>query len=336
VVEWVASRGSLRSPWSSIFEAPDISIGDDCECAGATYIESGVTLGNGSGTGTLSRIACDTAVKEGQRVVGNPANLKLSSKLNEQPRETKPVTFVGSMRAALLCVHLGYLLFVSILVLEIIRDLPLEDVAFIFRLPVMAVTAYILAVVFLFLELLFAKKLLFGRTRTESFPFSSLRGMLFHQMQVIVQLIELLVMPVFGGTYVLVFYYRAVGARIDGWTSVFINSFGYVDSGDADNTTIREFAVMDESTMCVAHRVDYGTLNNGSVLLNSGAVLHPGSILMLGSLGRGSQLFPLSKLLREIHVEDDQVWIGNPAMQARCQSNEKTGTSPAEDTTDRL
>ena len=321
VWEWIASRFQLASPWSTIFVPPDIIIGDNCECAAGSYLEDGVKLEDNSGTSTMSRVTANTTIRHQQRAVGNPAELLIPSKPKED-NEFPPLSPLAAelFRFALVCLHLGWIFFSAVAIMEFLRDWGLpNDWSMEWTMPAKVLVAYVLATLSLLVEILLAKKLLFRRTQIASIPLQSYRGIIFHHLQVIGQPIELLIWPLFGGTYPLALYYKMLGANIEGiGSSIFINSSGYLDPGDADNTTVRPFAVMDEGSHCVCHRVDYGRLNQGHVMLHSGSILHPGSGLMMGSLGKGSQLFPLSKALRETHTGDDQLWIGLPSVLARA------------------
>ncbi len=284
------------------------------KCATGTYLQSGVTMENGSGTATLTYVAENITIHRGERFVGNPATLVLPVKPANHA-DGRSARLAWTALLFLFLSHVCYLFAGAILIVEILRDLPLDSLSYEFRVPILIGTAYVLVLVLLFLELLFFKKTMFGRTRSETIPICSFRGVVFHHTQVISILLNSLVSPFFAGLSPLSLFYMAFGTKVD--ASVFIEVFGGFDIGDADNTTAMPFAVLDEGSFCVAHRVDQGYLRQGSALLESGATLHPWSALSMGSLGQGSQLFPLSKQLRETHTKDNQVLIGCPAFVAQ-------------------
>jgi hypothetical protein len=77
------------------------------------------------------------------------------------------------------------------------------------------------------------------------------------------------------------------GLQIHGdFSSVSLGSL--IEIGNAHNKSLYPYACVDENCYCVNHRVDHGMFRQGTVPLNSWATLHPNSILMMGSLGRGS------------------------------------------------
>ncbi|CAB9500831.1 expressed unknown protein [Seminavis robusta] len=275
---------------------------------------------NDSATPTLTRVPNGQTVAPGQIVVGNPVSptlTKAEKAETDNDDESMSWHVAGLLRNTFLLLHLGYLFVGAVLTLEIVRDVDLGDLEIEYTLPIRVGLVYLLIVAGVVLELHLVKRLVFGKTVIEKFSLRTFRGVTFHHMQVIVELVELVTMPLIGGLFPLTLHYKLLGANIGDCTSVFIDMFGFVDPGDAENTTIGNFAVVDEASHCVAHRVDRGTLNHGTVYLGAGAVLHPGAVLMLGSMGAGSQLLPLSKTLREQTIEDHELLIGLPAVHAQ-------------------
>eukprot|EP01134_Creolimax_fragrantissima_P000076 CFRG0076T1 len=97
-----------------------------------------------------------------------------------------------------------------------------------------------------------------------------------------------------------------------------------IEAADADMLRIGDGAVLDRSSYASAHLATRQTITIESTAVLSGAVLHPGAGFLLGSLGRDSQMLPLSKPLREVHIGDGQVWAGTPAAQMLvCPINER-------------
>jgi len=324
--QWLSSAGRLKNPWTSVMKA-NIRVGNDCEIAAGSFIERNVIMEDGSGTATATRVAANAAIKAGTRVVGNPSSkLTLVTKkkvVNDPESSAIPqLSLVASMtlRNLLAMFHIAYLLAGVVTILEVIHNLPYPSHLEIeYTLPISMALAFALLLCLLAVEIVFVKYVFFGRTSTTSIPLQTFKGLVYHHLQVLGDPFEALVFLVFSGMYPVTMFYKLLGADIG--HGVFLAS--YVDLGDANGTCIRPYSVLDEGCHCVCHRVEHGMLHQRTVLLNAGAVLHPAAVMMMGSLGRGSQLFPLSKALRETHTNDEQIFIGHPAVLAHADSADR-------------
>eukprot|EP01134_Creolimax_fragrantissima_P000124 CFRG0124T1 len=246
-------------------------------------------------------------------------------KLESDNLDTKPI---GFSKASYILNKIYFLLWVftvgggAIVGVEVLRTLPIYSMHYIPRTMIAIIYAIVFLDLYVWGILFIFKWTLIGRSTARTREMDSAYTVSFYFIQSVEDFFNYINEPLFSGLFIMNMLNYSMGVNMSILRCTVFSSC--IEAADADMLRIGDGAVLDTSSYALAHLATRQTITIESTAVLSGAVLHPGAGFLLGSLGRDSQMLPLSKPLREVHIGDGQVWAGTPAAQMLvCPINER-------------
>eukprot|EP01134_Creolimax_fragrantissima_P002310 CFRG2310T1 len=197
---------------------------------------------------------------------------------------------------------------------EVLRTLPIYGMHYIPRIMI----SIIYGIVFLYLYawgVVFIFKWTFvGRSTARKLKMGSASVTIFYFIQSVQTLFTYIYEPFSSGLFLVNMFYYSTGVNVSILRSTLFST--YIEAAEADLVKICNGAVLDMGSYSSAHLAARNSVTLDSAMILNDAVLHAGAGFFIGSLGRDSQLLPLSMPLREVHIGDNEVWAGAPATRA--------------------